>query len=171
MGIPKGYIKNSGDAVNAVKGSVAINPAIGVAGAQGIQGIQGPQGSASYIYNALNVRFPFAAPNPVTIMATSEVATGNNSKMVISFDDTTSEGILIDQYVPACTNIVFTTLSNAKSAPAGAVKATLGLYFQEINDNAPDSAWTALQKIGDIDLPISSTDTQVDTFSFAIASL
>jgi len=118
----------------------------------------------------------FAAPDfddpgsdwAVTSPAALNTDLVNAAVLIRRFDDTTSEGVGWTVRIPAtCTQVKFTFMSKAMTAPGGTRTVGLSIKAREVPDNSTLSSWISTT-LTDISIPTNVTfqrDTQTITLS------
>jgi hypothetical protein len=109
---------------------------------------------------------------PVTAPAGIQTDTGNASIVVGSFDDTTSEGVGMEIFVPSgATEIMFVVEYRPVTAPGTSATVDWRWHFRRIPDNAAIGSWTTVDMNSDTVLATSGTNYRYSYKSFSLATV
>ena len=141
-------------------------------GAQGLQGAAGvPGGSNSIYYVAPSLDSPNNANWALNALAPIYADATNNALTVRAFDDTLEEGVGFTLYVPpSLTNITFTIMARAATAPGSAVGAVLRLYNRQLTVNGAIGSWSAAYTLTTASIP-TNANFQTYTVTVSLATL
>jgi hypothetical protein len=92
--------------------------------------------------------------HPVSAKAGIENDNANTAIRVVAFDDANEEGVGLQYQIPlGVTNIVFEFYVKSKTLQGTPKSVVMGLYFQEVPDNAAVTAWSSRYSLNPITIP------------------
>lgn len=112
---------------------------------------------------------PVTADWAINALAPASADPTNSALIVRFFDDTAEEGVGGMLFIPTgITNITFTFMSRARTAPAATRTVGVKFYYRQLPDNAAISTWSS-RVFTDVSIP-TNDNFQLDTETFTLAS-
>ena len=108
----------------------------------------------TYLIYADMMENPVNSDWAVNSLAPAATDSNDPSITVRLFDDSSDEGVGFTFEIPnGASDITFSIVSRAETAPASDSKVALDLYYREIPDNDSVSSWSSAYSLTEIDIP------------------